>query len=178
MSETFKALMVAHGSVIQELVENDGEVTPEQEEVFKSLMTKVDGLESFRQALDGEETRFDMMIKMLSSAKKRVCDRKAWLDQYVIANLRANGVTEIAGEMIKLVIQANPPSVVIDSEALIPNGFMKIPEPVPPKAAPDKKAIGEMLKSGKEVPGARLVQGVRLVAKANSILVKSKAVTA
>lgn len=179
MSETFKALMIANGTMITELIESEGEVTPAQEEFFKSLMQKVDGLHSFRVALEGEAGRFDDMIDMLTAAKKRVEGRLSWLDQYVITNMQANGETEVAGEMVKFVLQNNPPSVVIEDANLIPNGFMRMPEPPPPpKPAPDKKAIGDALKSGKEVPGAVLRRSVKLVPKANSILVKSKKVTA
>lgn len=177
MSETFKSLMVSHGQAIESLIDNDGEMTPEHEELFKTLMQKVDGLESFRCALDAEETRFDSMIKMLTSAKKRLSERKAWLDQYVIMNLQANGETEISGEMIKLVLQNNPQSVVIDDVSQIPSGLMRMPAPPPPPMPePDKKAIGEKLKAGEIVPGASLRRSVRLVTKPNSILVKSKAV--
>lgn len=181
MSETFKNLMVSHGQAIESLIEHDGEVTPEQEQLFATLMQKVDGLESFRCALDAEETRFDQNIKMLTAAKKRVSDRKAWVDQYIISNLQANGETEIAGEMIKLVLQNNPPSVVIEDQSLIPSGLMRLPAPPPPPAPePDKKAIGEKLKAGEVVPGASLRRSVRVVAKANSILAapKKKAITA
>jgi hypothetical protein len=35
-------------------------------------------------------------------------------------------------------------------------------QPEPPPAAPDKKAIAEAIKEGREVPGAMLAQGTRL----------------
>ncbi len=179
MSETFKALMVANGDAIRDLIENEGEITPAQEALFSTLMQKVDGLESFRLALDSEESRFDQMIKMLTTAKKRVAERKEWLDQYVITNLQANGEVEISGEMIRLVLQNNPASVVIENAALIPSGLMRMPAPQPPPAPePDKKAIIEKLKAGEIVPGASLRRSVRLVAKANSILTKAKKVIA
>ena len=62
-----------------------------------------------------------------------------------------------------LKIKKNPPSVVIDSPDMIPAEFMKAPPPPPPSI--DKVAIKEALKSGTEVPGARLNQELRLEIK-------------
>jgi hypothetical protein len=179
MSETFKSLMVAHGDVIRDLIENEGEITPEHEAILSKLMEKVDSLESFRQALDFEAQRFDSMIKMLNAAKKRAVDRLAWIDGYVITHLQASGETEVSGDITKLVLQNNPPSVVIEDQSQIPSGLMRMPAPPPPPMPePDKKAIADKLKAGEAVPGASLRRSVRLVSKPNSILTKAKRVTA
>ena len=60
-----------------------------------------------------------------------------------------------------LAVRDNPPSVVIDGE--VPAEFMRQPDPPPPVA--DKKAIGEALKAGREIPGAHLSRGQRLEIK-------------
>jgi uncharacterized protein YoxC len=63
------------------------------------------------------------------------------------------------GTTIKL--QANPPSVQITDETLLPDEVWRLPPAPPPE--PDKKAIAERLKAGEEVPGAALVQTTRVV---------------
>jgi hypothetical protein len=59
-----------------------------------------------------------------------------------------------------LSVQKNPASVDVFDLAAIPVEFMRIPEPPPP--APDKTAIKAALAAGRDVPGARLVNGTRL----------------
>lgn len=176
MAESFGALMASHGLMIETLVELEGEITPEIEQYFANLLAKVDGVDSFRSALDAEEGFVAKRIDRLQNIRERIQKKKIEFDQYIINSMQAAGKVEVAGELVKLVLQNNPPSVVIENEALIPNGFMRMPAPPPPpKASPDKKAIGDALKAGQEVPGATLRRSVRLVAKENSILVKSKA---
>ena len=50
-------------------------------------------------------------------------------------------------------IRKNPPSVAIDEPSEIPACYMKTADPVP-----DRAAIKEAIKAGREVPGARLEQ--------------------
>ena len=69
-------------------------------------------------------------------------------------------VSKIDCPHFALSIKSNPPSVEIFEPGLIPAEFMRQPEP--PPAAPDKTAIKEAIKAGREVPGAMLAQGTRL----------------
>jgi hypothetical protein len=70
------------------------------------------------------------------------------------------GVQKIECPHFALTIKKNPAGVEIFEPSLIPASFMRQPEPPPP--APDKKAIAEAIKEGREVPGAMLAQGTRL----------------
>jgi hypothetical protein len=105
-----------------------------------------------------------------ASAAKRMADRAkatagradALLD-YARNAMQATGVPEVATDEWAAKLAKKPPSVNIVDTAAIPPAYMRQPEPPPP--APDKKAIGDALKSGAIVPGAELVQGFRLAIK-------------
>lgn len=77
------------------------------------------------------------------------------------------GITKIEGPQLKLTIKANPGSMVIDDEKLIPSFFWKAPPPPPPSTALvlDKDALKEALKTGEVIPGAKLEKGSRLEIK-------------
>jgi hypothetical protein len=95
------------------------------------------------------------------AARRRIVEAKAdRLRAYVLQGMQLAGVQKIETPFFALSIKQNPPSVVINEAGLIPAEFMRQPEPPPP--APDKKAIGEALKAGREVPGAHLQRGQRL----------------
>lgn len=67
---------------------------------------------------------------------------------------------QVTTALFSLAIRKNPPAVLIDCAAALPKAFLHYPEPLPP--VPDKKAIAAALKTGEEVPGAHIEQGVRL----------------
>jgi hypothetical protein len=75
----------------------------------------------------------------------------------------AGKITKLEGPDFSARIQNNPASVIIDDVGALPTKLMT--QPLPPPPAPNKKAIGELLKAGKEVSGAHLEHGQRLVIK-------------
>jgi hypothetical protein len=100
-------------------------------------------------------------VETQMAARRRIVEAKAdRLRAYVLQGMQLAGVQKIETPFFALSIKQNPPSVVINEAGLIPAEFMRQPEPPPP--APDKKAIGEALKAGREVPGAHLQRGQRL----------------
>jgi hypothetical protein len=97
----------------------------------------------------------------MAKRRKALESRAASIRSYLLQNMVRAGVTKIECPLFKLAVRDNPPSVVIDGE--VPEEFMRQPEPPPPVA--DKKAIGEALKAGREIPGAHLSRGQRLEIK-------------
>lgn len=101
-----------------------------------------------------------------ASMKKRrelLEKRAAYLKERLKTGMEIAGVSKIECPHFALSIKNNPAGVDVFEERLIPAEFMRQPEPPPP--APDKKAIAEALKAGKEVPGAMLTRGTRLEIK-------------
>lgn len=113
-------------------------------------------MDSFVDAIKAERDRLDKRLKI---AESRVGHIKAWLQ----INMMSCGISKIECPAFTVALQNNPPSVVIDAENLIPEGYMRLPEP--PPMVPNKKMIGEAIKAGMEVPGCHLAQSQRLVIK-------------
>lgn len=96
----------------------------------------------------------------MSKRRRAMENRAASIREYLLECLSVAGIQKIECPHFVIKIAANPPSVVIDDERQIPGEYMKTPEPPPPQ--PDKKAIAEALKTGADIPGARLVRGKRV----------------
>lgn len=96
----------------------------------------------------------------MAARRKALEGRAERLTAYLLANMQHAGISKIESPHFCLAIKNNPAAVVINEPGLIPAEFMRQPEPPPP--SPDKTAIKEAIKAGKEVPGAHLAQGVRL----------------
>lgn len=91
----------------------------------------------------------------LAQRRKAIEARADALMAYLSSNLEAAGIQKV--ETDELVLSWRKSSaVVIDGADLLPAEFMRTPEP--PPAAPDKKAIADAIKSGREVPGAHIEQ--------------------
>lgn len=139
--------------------------------------TLADTLESLGGEVQAKATNVAMFVRNLESTAAAIKDaegamaarRKALearakrLHEYLLSNMQFAGITKIESPHFALTIRNNPPAVVIDEPGLIPAEFMKQPEPPPP--SPDKTAIKEAIKAGREVPGAHMAQGVRLEIK-------------
>ena len=103
--------------------------------------------------------------KELLARVKRARAKAAWCKQYLMAHMLILGVEKITDErgIFSARIRNNPEAVDVFDPAQLPAEFMRIPEPPPP--APDKVAIKAAIKSGQDVPGARLTQSQRLEVK-------------
>jgi hypothetical protein len=101
--------------------------------------------------------------KRMGERAKATAARADGLLDYARTMMQATGLGEVATDEWAAKLAKKPPSVNIIDAALIPAAYMRTPEPPPP--APDKKAIGDALKTGAQVPGAELVQGFRLAIK-------------
>lgn len=139
--------------------------------------TLEDTLESLSGELEEKATNTAMLIRNLEASANAIKDaeaqmaarrkalenRAARIKDYVLANMMIAGIQKIECPYFKLAVRENPAAVEVFEPGLIPAEFMRQPEPPPP--AVDKKAIGEALKAGKEVPGCKLTKGVRLEIK-------------
>lgn len=138
-------------------------LTPEQQvelgDQLKSSIEKRDQVGAFlrRCELEGE---------ILRNEEKRLAARRMQFEKIgrvfedsLKLQLENWGVTKVEGNKFTFAIQKNPPSVSIENEAELPAEFIKY------VAQPDKLAIRDALKDGKEVSGATLVCGTRLVIK-------------
>jgi len=131
-------------------------LTGELEVKATNVAMFVRNLEASAEAIKAAESDMNARRKAIENRAKRI---RAYLQE----QMQRTGISKIECPYFKLAIRDNPPSVSIDAESQIPAEFMRTPEPPPP--APDKKAIAEALKAGRDVPGASLVRGQRLEIK-------------
>jgi hypothetical protein len=82
------------------------------------------------------------------------------LHAYLQINMQACGISKVECPYFTLQLKKNPPTVIIDHEASIPEKFWRQPD-TPPKVI-DKKLIAAAIKAGEEVPGCHLNNGERL----------------
>jgi hypothetical protein len=97
----------------------------------------------------------------MAARRKAIENRAAHIREYLKTCLEIANVSKVECPHFAIAIQNNPPSVDIFEPGLIPAEFMTQPEP--PPAAPNKTAIAQAIKAGREIPGAKLVQGKRMV---------------
>lgn len=116
----------------------------------------VRNLEASAEAIKNAEADMAARRKAIEARAKRI-------RTYLQEQMTRTGMTKIECPYFRLAIRDNPASVVIDAESQIPEEFMRQSPPPPP--APDKKAIADALKAGKEVTGAHLERGQRLEIK-------------
>lgn len=99
----------------------------------------------------------------METRRKAIERRAAALTERLKTGLEIAGITKIDTPYFALVIRRNPGLVEIWDEKQIPAEFMRIPEPKPPVAVPDKDAIKKAIKEGRDVPGALVAKGTKLV---------------
>lgn len=109
-------------------------------------------------------------IVAVKEAGQKLADRakseQASLDrlaEYLKVNMENSGITEIRSPELLLKIRTNPPSLIIDDEAMIAKKFVKT-KVVETKSI-DKVAMKEEIKAGRLVKGAHIEQKTRLEIK-------------
>ena len=101
-------------------------------------------------AIREEENR---LVKRRKSAETKAERLKAWL---LAAMTREDGTTDkLKTGRVMVSVKRNPPSTVVDDEALLPWAYKTVKQIV----AQDKAAIKSAILAGKEVPGAHLEYG-------------------
>lgn len=101
--------------------------------------------------------------KQMAERRKRLEARTAHLMERLKTGMEIAGVSELSCPHFAIKIKKNPPTVDVFEPGLVPQEYMRYPEP--PPAQPDKTAIKAAIQAGKEVPGAMLAQGSRLEIK-------------
>jgi hypothetical protein len=113
---------------------------------------------------------FDGLIAQIKEAEVQMADRRKRLEaraksmrEYVMREMDATGISHIDCPLFAVSIVKNPPAVDIFDPLQVPDEFRVAPPPPPPEIS--RALIKSALAAGREVPGARLVQGKRLAIK-------------
>jgi hypothetical protein len=76
--------------------------------------------------------------------------------------MQAAGIERIACPLFTLAVKKNPPAVEVLDPLQVPAEYWSFPPPKQPEPRIDKAAIKAAINAGADVPGCRMVQGVRL----------------
>lgn len=139
------------------IIEMDGELTPDLEASLDrlnlELSNKVHGIGKWMRNIEGNETVLQAEIDRLEKRKKAIVNLESRLKEYVKMCMEKAEVKKLEFPLFTARIQANPPSVEITDERVLPARFIKIKQ----VTEIDKRGVLEALKDGESVIGARLV---------------------
>jgi len=136
-----------------------GEVTRPFEaalaELEDAIEHKVDGCAKVLKQLEADEEMLKAEEARLYARRKSAEARHKRLKDYVRENLKIAGKDKVKTLMFTVYLSAAKQKVDVFDESLIPDDLRAEAK----KPPPDKKAIEQAIKGGRDVQGARLVMG-------------------
>jgi hypothetical protein len=130
------------------------------ESISGDLTTKAQNIAFVVRNMEATAEAIKTAAAGMTGRAKALEQRAKNIRHYLLDNMERAGVEKIDSPYFRLSIRKNPIAVAIEDERQIPARFMVQAPPPPP--VPSKTAIADALKNGEDVPGCRLVQGVRL----------------
>lgn len=127
------------------------------------LEVKAQNVAFFARNLEATASAIKQAEADMAARRKSLEKRAEGLRQYIFTSMQVAGIEQIECPHFRLSIKKNPAAVDIYEPGLVPAEFMTTP--VAPDPAPDKKAIADAIRAGREVAGAKLTQGARLEIK-------------
>jgi len=160
---TLYQLAAEHRASLERLADLD--LPPEAvadtlESLGGELQAKAQNVVAFLRNLESTAAAIKEAEGQMAARRRAIENRVASMKRYVLDAMQANGIQRIDCALFSISIAKNPPAVEVYDERQIPDDYLT--DPPPPAPVPDKKLIAQVLKSGRDVPGARLAQGVRL----------------
>lgn len=120
--------------------------------IDEAINIKVENTAYVVKQLDANVAAIDTEIKRLQAMKSAQSNNAKNLKLYIQESMEKVGLDKVQGNLIKVAIQNNPPSLLVKDEQSL-NGYLVEQPPTL-----DKKSIIKHLKEGIEVVGAELQQ--------------------
>jgi hypothetical protein len=133
------------------------------ESISGDLEVKACNVAAFARNMETTALAIKMAEEGMAARRKAIERRVASLRAYLLANMQTAGIKRIESPEFVITVRDNPPAVDAFAPEQIPDGYWTSPPPPPPVL--NKTKIKEAIKSGEQVPGARLTQGQRLEIK-------------
>ena len=126
---------------------------------------KAQALEFVARGALAHNPAIDAEVARLLALKAKRESIAAGVRKYLLDNMQRTGISKLTCPLFSISIANNPPATEIYDLLSVPEKYWRTPEPKPPVAVPDKAAIKAAIQANFVVPGAKLVQSVRLVVK-------------
>lgn len=147
--------------LIQSLIEEGADEEVFAEALAQNKMDLAEKLEGYAMVMKNVESD----IEGLKAEEKRLAERRKGMESKtkrmklaMHEAMSSTGESKIQGEKFTFTIQKNPPALKIVDDKLIPKKFITVTT----TRIIDNKAIMELLKNKKVVPGAQITQGESL----------------
>lgn len=146
-------------AIINTIIENGGEITPEQETAMDTLkMELTDKVMSICHIRKRNEANIEYWkaIKQAADEKLKACEKaNKWLADYIAMAMKKANITKIKADnqLFTVSLVKGKTSVVVDDVDLLDFGMFEVVR------KPLNKPIKEALEKGEEVPGAHLEIG-------------------
>lgn len=129
-----------------------------------ALTVKAQNVAAYCLNLEAEAAAVKEVGQKILDRAQALKTRSESLRNYLYVNMKKSGISEIKANdgSFSATIRANPPAVEIAPDVILPIEFSRL---IPARTEPDKGAIKEALKAGRQIDGVRLVQGDRLEIK-------------
>jgi len=128
--------------------------------IIDDIQTKAQNLEMVARNFLQTDAMLDDEIVRLQALRHRRQMAASRLREYLKVEMEHMGIKRIECPLFTIALRANPGSVEIFDARQLPLDYWRTPPA--PEPTPDKKMIADALKSGTDVPGARLEQKNRL----------------
>lgn len=126
------------------------------ESIDDELETKAENVAFVIKELEGQSLILDKETKRLAERKNIINNNVKRLKQSLFDAMITAKKQKIKTNLFTLDIRKNPPSVIVEDESKLLNYLIEEPKKL------DKTKLGDDLKKGIEVPGAKIVQTERL----------------
>lgn len=166
MTKPLYELTIEHRSLMDALVESDGELTPELEDKLQlhegEMVEKVNSLTSLLDLLKCNEAHWKNREKQCKSIHTALKNAQKRITERVKYQMEAMDVTELQGDDFNFKIQKNGGKQALDvDEEILPAKWFRT------EYVPDNERIRAALESGDE-----LIEGAALVPRGTSCRVK------
>ena len=153
---------------VQNLIESDESgsmaeaIADTMQMIEGDFKDKAQAVVSLTLNMDGSITALENEIQRLQDKKKVLQNKIDSIRNYLKMNMQATGISKIECPLFSITLSKPTKQVEITDESLLPDEFVKVKTTV----SPDKVLLAKVLKQGKEITGAILVDSEpRLIIK-------------
>jgi len=152
-NKSLVTLMRESDRLMQSIVENAGEITPEIETEIDvnaaSISLKIDKYNFILERIDKEIEFFDCKERQMKTIKKSFESTKQQIRNRIKDIMLSKGIKELIGKEYKFVLSESQPKLIVD-ESILPSEYkMQVVS-----YESDKDLIKDAIKSGKQIIGA------------------------